>query len=536
MAESHSQQTAIFLPQKQAKDLSFLQLRQQVDAAIVTFAHQGIKRNMRVMLMVRPGLELIVSVFSLFKMGAVPVVIDPGMGLSKFLKCVRHTQPEALVGIPLAHWVARFCRTSFRNVRHRVRVTPSIFSKHALEQSCIQSSPDDLAAILFTSGSTGPAKGVCYEHGMFEAQLNSIRNHYAIEPGEIDLPLLPVFALFNPALGMSTVVPEMNPSKPATLNPARITEAINTYQVTNSFGSPALWRKIGKHCQKNNITLPSLRRILMAGAPVSASLVRDFQPILGKGNIHTPYGATESLPLCSLDGDAILASAKKQQQGAGTCVGKPLENITVKVIQNTRETIACYTPQLECSPLEVGEIIAQGKVVTRSYDNLPEATARAKILHEKLSEDNPDQPALWHRLGDLGYFDQEGNLWFCGRQAEAVPTAEGLYYTDCCEAIFNEHPHVARSALIGLGTGESQTPAIVIEPELNHFPTTKHQRKAWVLELLQRAEAHSHTAKIKQFFFCKKFPVDVRHNAKIHRLTLKQRFDRSSSEEQAGET
>ena len=157
--------------------------------------------------MVKPGLDLILIVFALFRMGAVPIVIDPGMGLRSFLRCVKHSQPEALIGIPVAIWVSPIFRPSFRGVGTKISVGAN-FEKRMAPFTCqrdfsvVDSSADELAAVLFTSGSTGPAKGVCYAHGMFVAQVEAIRAQYGIAPGEVDLPMLPVFALFNPALGM----------------------------------------------------------------------------------------------------------------------------------------------------------------------------------------------------------------------------------------------------------------------------------------------------------------------------------------------
>ena len=246
---------------------SFAELENESAALAHHFLAQGIQRSTRVLLMVRPGLDLIRTVFALFKIGAVPIVIDPGMGLRRFLNCVAHSKPEALIGIPTARIVASLARRSFTGVE--IRLGPKLPPKPCYESfPVVESAPDELAAVLFTSGSTGPAKGVCYEHGMFAAQVEAIRTGYQIEPGEVDLPMLPVFALFNPALGMCTVVPEMNPSRPATVDPEKIVQAIRQNKVTNSFGSPALWAKITRHCRERNITLPGVRRILLAGASV----------------------------------------------------------------------------------------------------------------------------------------------------------------------------------------------------------------------------------------------------------------------------
>lgn len=502
---------------------SFAEMDADCDTVARFFQEKGIVRDTHVLLMVKPGLDLILTVFALFKIGAVPVVIDPGMGLKSFLNCVRRSKPEALVGIPLALGISRIFRAPFKTVRIRIKAGANSFLN--LEERYNDSGEEfpmavansgDLAAVLFTSGSTGPPKGVCYEHGMFDAQVRLIRDQYNIEPGEVDLPMLPIFALFNPALGMTTVVPEMNPSKPAKVDPAKIVQAIKQNTVTTSFGSPVLWEKIGRYCAEREIQLPSMRRVLIAGAPVSPDLVRLLQPVLPRAVVHTPYGATECLPVTSHNGPDILEKTwQLTEEGRGTCVGRPVPEVEVKIIRIFEEVFSEFDPALEVGEGEIGEIIVKGPVVTKSYDQLDNETAKAKIYQNG---------EVWHRMGDLGYFDSEGLLWFCGRKAERVVTAKGTLFTDCCEAIFNRHPDVFRSALIGIGSPENQTPAIVFEPEKRMYPKSASDREKIILELRELGAKNSVTRDIQTFFIARKFPVDVRHNAKIHRLTLAKKF------------
>jgi acyl-CoA synthetase (AMP-forming)/AMP-acid ligase II len=374
--------------------------------------------------------------------------------------------------------------------------------------------PNELAAILFTSGSTGSPKGVCYEHGMFEAQVDLLRQTYGIEPGEVDLPMLPIFALFNPALGMTTVVPEIDPRRPAAADPAKIVRAILQEKVTNSFGSPTLWRMVGDHCRGRGITLPSLRRVLCAGAPVPAMLWTESRAFLPNGRLHSPYGATEALPVATIDEAAIAAlsqSPADQPFLPAAPLGRPLAGISVRIISLSDQPIAFLGDARELGPGEIGEIIVSGPVVTKEYDALPEATALAKI-----STKGAGPFATWHRMGDCGYFDAQGLLWFCGRKAERVETPEGTLYTEPCERVFRRHPRAARCALIGLGRRGKQQPAIVVETGIRNST----EARALAEELRELALQHPKTAAIGRFFFRPKFPMDVRHNAKIHRLAL----------------
>ncbi len=490
--------------------LTFRELDAEVDAWVARLESSGVRRDDRVLVMVRQGLPLIAAAFALFKLGAVPVIIDPGMGRKNFLSCVARSKPRVLLGIPRAQLLGYFFRRSFATIEVRVWASGSPTARCAGtgRSQLADRAPSDLAAILFTSGSTGAPKGVCYEHGMFEAQVRLIRETYAIQPGEVDLPMLPIFALFNPALGMTTIVPEIDPSRPAAADPARMVQAILQEGVTNSFGSPTLWRKIALHCQAEKALLPTVQRVLMAGAPVPPALFSDVQALLPNGTAHSPYGATEALPLCSISASQINAAATLT--GRGTCVGRPVTGIEIKIIALSDRPLDSLAGAQELPAGKIGEIIVRGPVVTKAYDFLPDDTARAKI---------PDTPP-WHRMGDVGYFDESGLLWFCGRKAERVETREGTLYPDQVEPIFNAHAGIRRSALIGLGQRGAQRAAIVVEPISNEIVATPSLRRKLVRELRALGAAHPHTDRIRLTFLHSRFPVDVRHNAKIHRLKL----------------
>ena len=518
MAAAHPTRAALKIPRGRTPTgdidyltLTFAELDAEVSAWCARLTAAGIARGDRTLLMVRQGLPLIASAFALFRLGAVPVVIDPGMGRKNFLACVARSRPTALVGIPLAQLLSHLFRPTFRTVRTRVTASGSLTARLTSPNSQLSglssdlaavAAASDLAAVLFTSGSTGAPKGVCYAHGQFDAQVRLIRETYSILPGEIDLPLLPIFALFNPALGMTTIVPEIDPRRPAEVDPAKIVQAIRQENVTNSFGSPTLWRKIGDHCLAEKITLPTLRRVLCAGAPVPAALWQNSAAFLTHGQLHSPYGATEALPVATISAAEVDPSSTR-----GACVGRPIPGIDVRIIAPVDGPISALAATRELPRGEIGEIIVHGPVVTQSYDALPDATALAKI------ENSTSTP--WHRMGDCGYLDAAGRLWFCGRKAERVETQAGTLHTEPCEQVFRAHPHVTRCALVGLGEPGQQRPALVVEALVSDFAAQAFARELRVLAL-----AHEHTASIKTFYFHPKFPVDVRHNAKIHRLTL----------------
>ncbi len=526
-AAAHPAQAALKVPRGRKGgridylELSYAELSAEVAAWRARLAARGVGPGDRTLVMVRQGLPLIAVVFALFELGAMPVVIDPGMGREAFLRCVAHSRPRVLVGIPLARALAFVFRKAYRSVEVKVsvsgattaRLTSRGAARPADDAGARDRAADEPAAILFTSGSTGAPKGVVYTHGQFEAQVRMIREAYRIEPGEVDLPLLPLFALFAPALGMTVVVPEIDPSRPAQADPAKLVQAIQQECVTNSFGSPTLWGNLAAHCHHKKIILPSLRRVLCAGAPVPPWLWSASLQFMPNGAMHSPYGATEALPVSTVSAEEVMGGAVHATlAGAGVCVGRVLAENEVRIIEPHEGPVGDLAETKAMPAGEIGEIIVRGPTVTRDYDGLPEASAAAKIRDAATG-------AVWHRMGDLGYRDEGGRLWFCGRKVEAVWTDRGPLYPAQVEPIFEAHKEVRRCALVALRSGSRTRPAVVVEPIRAEMAESSECRRM-ARELRELGQAHPGTAGIKVFFFKDRLPVDVRHNAKIHRLTL----------------
>ncbi len=479
----------------------------------------GIIRGTRTILMITPGMEFFITMFAMFKVGAVPVVVDPGMGIDRMLQCLEQGRPKAFIGIEKAHLLRTLKPKYFKTVKHWVTVGKRWFwGGHTLNQLMLPAREDfpkahttwdETAAIVFTTGSTGPAKGVIYTHGNFDAQIRQIQSHFQIEPDEIDLPTFPLFALFDPALGMTAVIPDMDPTKPARVNPVKIIEAIENHGVTNMFASPALLNRVGKYGRENKIKLPSLRRVVSAGAPVSPANIEQFSTMLSeKAQIHTPYGATEAVPIISIGSHEILSETKKlSEQGFGMCIGRPIENTRIKLLKIIDDPITQLRDSLVVPENQVGEITVQADLVTKQYFNNREADLLSKI---------PDvNGAVWHRMGDLGWQDSKGRIWFCGRKNHRVTTGKETLFTIPVEAIFNNHEKVFRSALTGVGPKTNQLPVIFIEPN-----TKIGNKRAFIQALLTLAKSNPLTADIQHIFIDNAFPVDIRHNSKIFREKL----------------
>jgi olefin beta-lactone synthetase len=520
MALQQPDTTAIIFPQDNRR-LTFRELDQLSDKIAHGLVGACVSRGVRTVLMVTPSPEFFALTFALFKVGAVPVLIDPGLGIKNLKNCLAEAKPTAFIGVPKAQVARLLFGWAKQSLKTIITVGPRLFWGGTTLEKLVQQSPEqsfemaataaeDLAAILFTSGSTGPPKGAVYSHGNFSTQVEALKQVYQIQPSEIDLPTFPLFALFAPALGMTAVIPEMDFTRPGSVDPTKIISAIRTYNVTTMFGSPALINRVGRYGAEHGIKLPTLKRVISAGAPVPAVVMERFSSMLSSGvEIFTPYGATESLPVCSIGSAEILGETRSiTEQGGGVCIGKPVEGIRVELISISDDPITTWNENLKIEPGQVGEIVVQGPQVTRSYFQRPEADKLAKI--------SDPEDGFFHRMGDLGRIDESGRLWFCGRKSHRVESLQGPLFTIPVEAIFNTHPLVYRSALVGIGPKGSQQPVICIELEQGISASQEQVRS----ELLSIAARHPHTSIISTILFHPAFPVDIRHNAKIFREKL----------------
>lgn len=500
--------------------LTYRQLDARSDAIAAGLARRGIVRGTRTVVMVRPSPEFFLLMFALFKAGAVPVLVDPGIDRRALKQCLDEAAPEAFIGIPLAQF-ARVLLGWAKSARIRITTgTRAWLADGTLAQverdgagagsQLADTQPDDVAAILFTSGSTGVPKGVVYRHRHFVAQIAMLREAFGIEPGGMDLPTFPPFALFDPALGLTSIIPDMDPTKPALADPRRLHDAIARFGVDQLFGSPALMKVLADFGQP----LPTVKRVTSAGAPVPADVVAKMRELLPPdAQFWTPYGATECLPVAVIEGRELQATRSATETGAGTCVGRAVVPNEVRIIAITDAPIADWSGVTQLAEGAVGEITVAGPTATDLYFNR-EAQTRAAKIRERLPDGSE---RIVHRMGDVGYLDDQGRLWFCGRKSHRVETAHGPLYTEQVEPVFNTHPDVRRTALVGVGTQGAQRPVLCVElaPGTDAGQWTRIEAGLRAL-----GARHPHTAAVATFLRHPKFPVDIRHNAKIGRERL----------------
>lgn len=483
---------------------SYERLAEASDRLAASLMAMGIAPGMRVAMMAPPSPRLFATLFALFRIGAVAVMVDPGMGLKGLRQCLDEAGCQAFLGSPKAivvRWVLGLCKGAriqahlgdgwLPGCRRLREATAGGTAIHAADAG-------DMAAILYTSGSTGPAKGAVYSAGNLAAQVAALGSMLEILPGETDLSTFPLFGLYAPVLRMTAVIPLMDFTRPASADADMLLDLVARHRVDNLFASPAVLTRLAGRA-KTRGGLDRLKRLVSAGAPVPWTLVKLARPLLNDAaNLHTPYGMTEALPVaCPSDREILGPALEITRGGGGICLGRPAPGTRIQILPPTEESMNALPDPLP--PGTHGEIAVAGPQVTRSYWNRPAANARHKVsAHGEVV----------HRTGDMGYMDASGMLWYLGRQAQLVRVDGRDIPADAVEAMFLDLPGVARAAFVAIGKGRA---ALILEPA-SGAPDS------------MAGKALEHAMKAGLPISCvmvhPQFPVDRRHNSKIERETL----------------
>ena len=511
----------------QYRSLSFRQCQELATQYARGLQEHGIQRGDTAVMLMKPVLDFIPIFLALWQVGAIPVALDPGAPKEQKLKSIEEIGPKVLIGIPLAHALRLLYPRAFRSITRAVTVgnvgvpgapsTKSFLRVPANGQvPSISSMTGDTMAIVFTTGSTGSPKGVVYTQGNGAAIIQVMKDALGIRPEEVCLACNPAFVLYFVGAGATVVTPDMDPRYPRDADPGCLLEVIRDQKPTVAFMQIPVIRALARYCAQRGETIPYLRRILTTGASVPIELVEGVHHVLAEpdGDLHIMYGATEALCISYVTGREMVARMRGTAGDRGTYLGRPSSGVRVGIISITNEPIARWSPDIVLPRGQIGEISVAGPVVTPEYKGKPDATAKAKIQ---------DAAGVWHRMGDAGYMDEDGGLWYCGRIADRVETENGFLYSDLVEPVFNRHASISRSALVGIPINGSsrKRPVILAEPRSPDETATAAKEQQLVEELRSLARQHPDACVIEDVLIHKDaLPVDVRHGAKIRRDQL----------------
>ncbi len=476
----------------------------ELDSRVATFAQalvqHGVEAGERVAVLVPPSIDLIALVYACWRIGAVTVIADRGLGLNGLGSAVKSSRVQHLVGIRSAVIAARTLRWAPRASLIDLKSLQKSMQLEGLKQLGRPEPIDDaMAAILFTSGATGPAKGVRYTHRQLGAQRDILQRVYNITDTDSFVAAFAPFALFGPALGITTGLADMDVTSPATLTAKALDDACRATQATMVFASPAALVNVLKTASANVNALHEVRLVMSAGAPVPIETLRHMQKLCPQAEMHTPYGMTEVLPVADLS----LQQREDVGEGSGVCVGRAVDGCNVKVV-----SIDGGISEL---PIGVtGEIVVSARWMSLGYNRLWLTQQNARFESDGFT---------WHRTGDVGHIDGDGNLWIEGRVVHMIHTADGSMTPVPIEVACEKISGVKRAAAVGIGDKGVQQLVMVLETDQKNENVASAALTAQVRQALGQVD-------VVAIWETKKLPVDIRHNSKIDRTALAQKMQK----------
>lgn len=513
------------------REWSYAELSNRAERLAVGLRAAGIREGTLCSFMVPPSFDALVLGTALFRVGAVLVGVEPySHGPRRVAHCLDRVGPEVFFGTPRAHLAKRLFGWGRRTIRQQYVVDggwPGVESlddlladKSPTEPTPADVDPGDPAVIAFTTGSTGTPKPTVLRRRNFGAMVDLVRDKWSLDNGDdvVDMPTFPMFWIIALSSGGQVVVPPMDFTMkgPGDADPDALLRTIQERGVRSMFGSPALLRNLAEHARRKSITLPTVRRVVAGGAEVHGPLYSAVKDALGpEGELYSNYGATEALPLCEIDGTTVLRETwKRTERGEGLCVGPGLPGVELRIIPATERPIASIDDVEALPPGEVGEVIARSPHISEDYFRDPAATAANKVP-------DPDG-TVWHRLGDVGFLDEQGRLWLGGRRSHRVVTPDKVYLPLQVEPVVATHPAVRRAALVSVPRAGAFVPAVCVERSTDD----RRDTATVVAELRELVDRYPTTRGITEFVEVRRLPVDRRHNAKIDRPALGARLAR----------
>ena len=545
--------------------LTWAELNQQVNAAATRLHALGVRPGDRVNLMVPPGARLTTLIYACMKLGAVIVVADTGLGIPGLTRALKGANPSFLVGIPAALSAARTLlwpgvRISVEplgSVQEKLLgVAGSVFTAPAADGTpgapvptptvveFPSPVPDADAAVLYTSGSTGPAKGVVYTQRQLAGMRDAIANTYGFAPGSGLVAGFAPFALLGPALGATSVTPTMDVTRPKTLTASALASAAAAIDASVVFASPAALVNVVATADELNAeqraALAKVQTVLSAGAPIPVPLLEALSALVPNASLHTPYGMTEGLPVTDVSFEMIrqaIAEGTPNDAGEvldpfardGVCVGFAVYGAAVAIAPLLQD--GSVASELTHEPGVTGEILVSAPHVKDRYDTL--------WVTEEQSISTPG----WHHTGDVGHLDASGRLWVEGRLTHVLLTSQGVLTPVAAEQSAESLPEVRRAALVAVGPAGTAAPVLVIEASANtaalearqsasvfkralldrvpgRFPIAEGVAPFELSQLVRQKVAEDTGVELAAVLVVHEHPTDIRHNSKIDRPAL----------------
>jgi olefin beta-lactone synthetase len=495
----------------QGRRVSFDRLERTVRDLAGGLVATGVRPGDRVALLVPPGADLTAAVYACWRAGASVVVADAGLGVVRMGRALRGAAPDHVIGIARGLLLARAMRVPGRLIAagpldratRRALGGPlglADLARLGRGRPPLPIPTDDAeCAVLFTSGATGPPKGVVYRYHQVRAQLEGLRTAYGLTADDRLVAAFAPFALYGPALGIASSVPDMDVTKPGTLTAVALADAVSAVGGTVVFASPAALRNVvataDELTPRQRAALDGIRLLISAGAPVPLALLQDVRALLQHAELHTPYGMTEALPAT----DVSLAELEAVGPGEGTCVGRPLPSVVLGI--SAFDDAGGVEAEPTADPGVSGEVLVRAPHVKDRYDQL------------WATERESSRTTGWHRTGDVGHLDDDGRLWVEGRLVHVVRTASGPVTPVGPEQRIERLDEVSMAAVVGVGpVGTQQVVAVIV-------PSTSAPTGLASPDVASAVRSAAGVT-VAAVLVAAELPVDIRHASKIDRARV----------------
>ncbi len=478
--------------------ISYRQLAEESCRGSNFFQSLGLQTGDVVLIFVPMSIDLYIILMSLWRRGLTAMFVDPSSGRKNIEDCCMRVQPKAFIGVPKAQ-IMRIFTPILRKIPLAISTGSSLFcrgwsarKRFAASAPLPPCSGDTPALITFTSGSTGRPKGTVRSHGFLIAQKKVLEHTLGLKAGNADLATLPIFALVNLASGVTTIIPSVDLLKPGEISCGPVLDDIARHQPRTAVASPAFFERL--LADKQSHKLQCLHSLFTGGAPVFPRLLQRLAARLPDTKIIAVYGSTEAEPISELAFNEVTDDdLVKMADGCGLLAGTVVHQIDCRIIEDGWGTPlapmsdaafhTCRQPDFQ-----PGEIVVHGEHVLQGY------------LGGEGDQDNKFKVGekIWHRTGDLGYFDDSGRLWLLGRCSAKIEDAHGTVYPFAVETATMQFSEVDRAALCAL----DKKRILVIETSA-HISTIG-ERLAGIIDRFHIDRIIRH-----------QIPMDKRHNAKV---------------------
>ncbi|MBA2669984.1 MAG: AMP-binding protein, partial [Gemmatimonadetes bacterium] len=314
--------------------ITFGELAERVGRTGEGLRRVGVGEGSRVLLFVPMSIDLYVALLGVMHVGATAVFVDAWADRRRLDSAVSAANPVLFIGPPRAH-LLRLLSPAIRRIPHHWAAGKRFLTLQRYERESVAppaTVPGHAPALItFTTGTTGTPKAAARSHDFLWAQHEVLADHLALTSDDVDMPGLPVFVLNNLALGIPSIIPDFDPSRPSEIEPARILRQIADERVTTTSGSPAFYERLVGEAERTGQPLP-FRSLWTGGAPVFPPLADRLARSVA-GEAHVVYGSTEAEPISGITAREMVTRTRAGGALAGLCAGAPVPRIELRVIR-----------------------------------------------------------------------------------------------------------------------------------------------------------------------------------------------------------